>query len=312
MIFLALPYDENFDGMAEGLSPPTAWINQSMTIMEVDDAQAHSSPHSMKINTSIFGWGRHEEAAGWTTERVTLWVYFGQTNKEMRIASQSTTGGYVHSAITSYLWFRADGSIQYFDGAYHDTGYSYSTGWHKIEIDCNFTEDVYDVWYDDIKIITEGDFYNSADSNKQISFAVGQGIDYWVDDISIKEYVPPTPPTPEELGYVPSESMDEALIRSIPSTPLIAKKTQADKELTGLWENPWDTAGWGFQAMTIEVINPGTADLQATIDEVTVKTIKPGQSYVWNRRNDNGKFFAVKGTAGQPYIVNVSNGGETA
>ena len=44
---MAIIFSDNFDGETDGDSPPTNWVNESLTTCEVDDVRSVSGANSM-------------------------------------------------------------------------------------------------------------------------------------------------------------------------------------------------------------------------------------------------------------------------
>ncbi|MBW1858002.1 MAG: hypothetical protein ACTSSE_08515 [Candidatus Thorarchaeota archaeon] len=183
-------FESNFNGEGEGTSPPVKFLNSvasPMDIFEVDDAHYHSSPHGAKmVGTNKYCHSTYSFTA--TTERFSTWLYFDTTNNSRALYTQRTPGDFDPTKWLIYINFDASANIQYYSGGWHDTGTNYSTGWHHIEIVHDFGSDVYDMWYDDSKIISGGGFYAAgvADSFKSFGHNVGTG-NLWMDDVQIGE-----------------------------------------------------------------------------------------------------------------------------
>lgn len=187
---MAIVFSDNFDGESEGTSPPANWTESPTKTplnCEVDDVQAHSSPHSMwiKANSSSYDRVYHDEASGFTDDKITIWLYFDNTTKSRQILTQDTIGDYLSTQVAARIAFETNGDIRYYDGIWNDTGYDYTTGWHKIEIVHDVDADTFDCWYDDVQIINNGGFQNVADSIKNILSIVGDSGNLWVDDVQI-------------------------------------------------------------------------------------------------------------------------------
>lgn len=190
---MAILFNDNFDGEGEGTDPPINWTPDTVAPLdnnEVDDAQSHSAPHSMWLKSKVGanGFIRHVYSSGFTDEKITIWVYFPNTTNQRQIFTQDITGDKDSNAQAALLAFQNDGDIEYYDGAYQDTGYNYTSGFHKIEIIQDFINDVFDCWYDDIKIITDGGFRNVATDAKALHlFCASGGTEIWIDDVQIGE-----------------------------------------------------------------------------------------------------------------------------
>ncbi len=188
-------FSDNFDGEAEGTSPPANIVNDATypaNSCEVDDVQAHSSPHSMwvKKNGSGVGWCHRDYGPGFTNEPYVVWYYFENTTQQRHLITNKATGNHVGTNILANVQFQTDADIVYYDGAYQDTGYNYATGWHKFEIIHDCPNDQFDMWYDDVEIITAGNFRNTGSSVKSLHFQVDAGTgtcQLWVDDIQVGE-----------------------------------------------------------------------------------------------------------------------------
>ena len=136
---MALPYDEDYDEMEEGLSPPDGWVpdtnpTYAPDTCEVDDAQAHSDPHSMLLADGGSCYCHHDEAGGFTSDKILVWLYFPVTNKTGYLTAQATVGDLTTAQLLAFISFRNDGDIEYHDGGWQDTGYNYTSGWHFIFI----------------------------------------------------------------------------------------------------------------------------------------------------------------------------------
>jgi hypothetical protein len=186
---MTIIFSDNFDGEVEGTSPPVNWTNQTFETCEVDDVHSRSSPHSMYLrDTAGSGYCRHEEAAGLTTERLIIYAYFENTTVTRQLITQATTGVVDSAEILAQLSFDAGGDIRYYDGAWQDTGYNYTTGWHKIEIVHNLGANQFDAWYDDVKIINAGSVRNGGKASWKAMhlFLLATG-NWWIDDVQIGE-----------------------------------------------------------------------------------------------------------------------------
>ena len=183
---MAVIFEDNFDGEVEGTSPPANWINRAATNCEVDDVQSHSGSYSMWLfDATAHGYAAHELVSGLTDERITIWIYFENINKNRQIYTQATLGTLVAAQMMVRLYFRPDGTIQWYDGTYHDSGYTYTTGWHKIEIVQDVPNDQYDVWYDDVKVLKNA---LMANVGKTVWWQVvinAFASQLWADDIQI-------------------------------------------------------------------------------------------------------------------------------
>ena len=181
---------DNFDGDSEGTSPPTGWVNYGglrLANNEVDDTQSSSSPHSQWLKAKTGNHGVTYKALNFTTEKITYCVYFEDTTSDWRFYTQKTAVGYNGSYMLVYFWCGTDGKIYYYDSSTHDTGYTYSTGWHKFEFVHDFGADTFDAWYDGTKVVTGGGFRNTASSGVQIAnfMALGADNEVWQDDIKV-------------------------------------------------------------------------------------------------------------------------------
>lgn len=112
---------------------------------------------------------------------------------------------------------------------------------------------------------------------------------------------------PDDIDQRDYESIETAISRFIPSIPASAHKNESDTALTGGWDKPWGSTGWGFQAMHVEVRNLSTTNvLDVSFDGGTTShRISIGDTLKFTRRNDDGHNFALQGTAAEPYEVNV-------
>lgn len=190
---MAIIYSDNFDGESEGTSPPANWVDDGgfpANNFEVDDAQYYSSPHSawLKKLGSGTGWCHHDEAAGFDTDRISFRRHFTSTDRQHHIITNKATGDHIATNIAAHIQLRNDGSIWWYDGSYHDTGYTYSTGWHLWEIVHDCASDTFDLWYDSVQIINNGGFRNTATSIKslhqQVDATYGT-VETWFDDVQI-------------------------------------------------------------------------------------------------------------------------------
>ncbi|MFC1461657.1 hypothetical protein ACFLQR_03985 [Verrucomicrobiota bacterium] len=186
-------YSDNFDGESEGTSPPTNWVKDTATPppnLEIDDVHSHSSPHGMWMKSSAGNYDKayHNEASGFTTDKVTEWIYFSATSDFLQLLTQKTAGDYVSTEVLVMVWFDTSGNIQYYDGIWNDTGYDYSAGWHKIEIVHDCPNDQFDMWYDDVQVINNGGFRNSGSIVKSIHIVSYNGKSTWLDDVKIGSY----------------------------------------------------------------------------------------------------------------------------
>jgi len=189
---MAILYSENFDGMAEGLSPPTGWIKDTtyvLTDCEVDDVQAHSGAHSMWVLKSTAGVAYCRHPITYTSEPLEYWCYFpGSQRHYMNI--QSDNSNYDISKIGVMLYFsKATATTTYnTPGGWVDTGIPLGTGWHKVKIVCDYTAETFDLWYDDVKIIIGGLFYSSQSTAGSIQFGA-LASQWWIDNIQVGESI---------------------------------------------------------------------------------------------------------------------------
>lgn len=191
---MAIIFSDNFDGEVEGTSPPANWVKDGVsapTIFEVDDAQSHSPPHSAKLQhtPAAVRYGHHDEVGGFTDDKITFWLYFDNANTVRYLATQATIGNVDTAELMAFIGFRDDGDIEYYNGAWQDTGFDYTTGWHKLEIVLDVGNNDFDAWYDDTKIITNGDYYagnTGKTSAKSLQIGVSAA-NLWFDDVQIGE-----------------------------------------------------------------------------------------------------------------------------
>ena len=188
---MAILFADDFDGEAEGTSPPANWTvdtSQPPSVNEVDDAQYVSAPHSMKMN-GVGGVYRNF-ASGFSTDKISMRKYFTQTTVASEwLSTQSTEGESTSGNIAIYMSFSTNGNIFYHDGSWVDTGYNYSTGWHLLEYVHDLASNTFDAWYDGTKIITAGGYFGGHTglaSIKQVEIYVNIA-DIWVDDVQIGE-----------------------------------------------------------------------------------------------------------------------------
>jgi len=186
-------YEEDFDELPEGQSPPSGWIKSGLyppDICEVDDAQYHSSPHSTKLYDAVSsGYCRREEAGGFTDDRVIKWLYFNNANTARNVLTQATAGDRDNNELLAFIGFRQTGDIMYYVNAWQDTGYNFSVGWHKLEIVHDLGNDCFDAWYDEVKIIAGGAYYTGITGKtivKTVHVAVYCSY-LWFDDVQIGE-----------------------------------------------------------------------------------------------------------------------------
>lgn len=190
---MAIIYEEDFDELPEGQSPPTGWIKDTVTVLdncEVDDVQAHSSPHSMFLKSKVAAAGicRHEEVGGFSTERVKDWIYFPDTTHIRIIFTQETTGNSSVPKMAAYIQFDSSSNIKYYDGSWKDTGYNYAAGWHEIEIVHDLATDTFNLWYDSVLIATGAGFRNVVSTLKALHLYLQSFSDsLWVDDVQFGE-----------------------------------------------------------------------------------------------------------------------------
>ena len=180
-------YEDDFDSEEEGTSPPANFIaspTQVPTNCEVDDAQYHSSPHSMLL-ANASGWGSCRHEVTFYAELLTIWLYFAETNKRKQAMTQETTGDQDQYEFMTQVQFDELGNIEYkVDTTWYDSGYNYTTGWHKLEFLHYFAEDKFSMWYDGTLVIDKKGFRNSGSVVRGIHFRVYQ-CSLWVDDILV-------------------------------------------------------------------------------------------------------------------------------
>lgn len=186
---MSVLFTDNFDGEGEGTSPPTNWINDDLNNCEIDDVRAHSAPHSMwlKAKVGVNGKTRHEEAGGFSTEKVTVWIYFPNTTGQRFLFTQETIGPSDTAKQAAYIRFNIGGDIDYYDGIYNDTGQNYTAGWHKIEIVHDLLDaDTFELWYDTALIASGAGFRNAVTTLRAIQFfMVTDSDNIWFDDVQI-------------------------------------------------------------------------------------------------------------------------------
>ena len=126
-----------------------------------------------------------------TTEKYSLRVYVPKTNVILYIVTQGATGDWNTASQAVFLVFKDDGKIWYYDGTWVDTGQSYTTGWHLIEIVHDFPNDQFDAWYDGTKIVSAGGFRTSQSSGKNLQIGCDPqssgSTDWWFDDVQVGE-----------------------------------------------------------------------------------------------------------------------------
>jgi hypothetical protein len=216
---MAILFQHNFDGESEGDSPPANITPDTIyppRECEVDDVQFNSTPHSMWLQTSGSGsWARREWSAGFTTERYSLWAYIPDTNGTRSIVTNKATGDHVGTNILVHLLLQTDYDIEYYDGAYQDTGYNWSEDtWEHYEIVHDCPNDQFDLWFNDTKIVSAGGFRNTGSSVKSIHWQfLTNNTEWWIDDVQVGtagwegKYLGVTNPT--EINGVANESVEK-------------------------------------------------------------------------------------------------------
>jgi uncharacterized repeat protein (TIGR01451 family) len=195
-----LGFVDDFDSEAEGTSPPSNWVTDGgypPTYCEVDDVHSHSGSHSMWLRreSSSVGICRYDIPAGVTDGKFTMWVYFSSTTTRKHIRTLNACGDHSPSNVAALVQLRNDGSIWWYDGSYHSTGYSYTTSWHKFEFVHDCPNNQFDMWFDGTMIIDNGNFCNPASSVKSLHFQVDTtfgNCEMWIDDVSIEGLVQQT------------------------------------------------------------------------------------------------------------------------
>ena len=118
---------------------------------------------------------------------------------------------------------------------------------------------------------------------------------------------------PDDFDNTPilgdQEALDRIAKTIAPVVPAFVSYGNGDQALDGSWQAP-PGGDFGFDEATagiIEIINKSLTNvLEVSFDSGTTthKTIPIGEGFKWDRRNDDGSLFRIRGTAGQPYVVN--------
>ena len=188
-------FADNFDSEAEGTSPPVNWVadfTYPPDTLEVDDIQYKTSPHSMLMVEDADSLNVVHHNVDFTSEPYEFYIYIEKTTAIVYITTQSTAGNYDSTKHAALISFRNTGDIMYYDGAWQDTGYDYTTGWHKLKIIHDFPNDQFDAWYDGTQIIDNGGFRNTAASGASLQLGFDPETtgttNIWFDDIKLGDY----------------------------------------------------------------------------------------------------------------------------
>lgn len=191
---MPIQFFDDFDLEVEGTSPPANFVNgggtAAPTNLEVDNVHSFSAPQSMWLNQagSTDSWCRRNES--FTTKKWSFRVYIPSLGKNYYFASQATGGNQDMNELMAQLVFRSNNNIEYYDGAYHDTGYNYTVGMHIVEIVHDVGNDQFDCWYDGVKILTNAPFRNGGKASvESIRYGVYNS-NMWLDNIQIGEEDP--------------------------------------------------------------------------------------------------------------------------
>jgi len=113
-----------------------------------------------------------------------------------------------------YIRINTDEKVQYYNGAYNDTGTNITPdSWRLVEInDIDLSVPKYDIWLDGSKIQDNADTYANAAGNGTISISgsnVADGDDDWIDDFIVRQW------TATEPAYSSIAAEEVPLIKDI-------------------------------------------------------------------------------------------------
>ena len=174
----------DFDNETEGTSPPSGVIETGLAFqnIEVDDVHSRSSPHSM--------WLRNDADVAYAhipidvKRKVRAWLYLPVKGTSYQFiisdaAATSTWGPQVS-------FEQASGDIKYkVGGVWYNTNVSYIAGqWVEIRIEnINYTDNTYDLWYQDVMIAETIGFRDSIASGTHLTTYPISNSQMWIDCI---------------------------------------------------------------------------------------------------------------------------------
>jgi|GEM_PF-4544471 len=188
-------FEDTFDTEAGGTSPPINWVPGSIyppLNCEVDNVHSYSSPNSMWLRSPSGDAGTCYHDVSFTTEPFVSMLYFDSSNQRRSIVTQSVPGDLQTGGpnYLIYLQFRDTGNIHWFDGVWQDSGYSYSSGWHKVTLIHDFNNDTFDCYYDGALVIDNGAFLRTGRTSVEGVHYWNYGpssnpCNWWIDDVRI-------------------------------------------------------------------------------------------------------------------------------
>ena len=210
---MALIFSDNFDSESDGDSPPVNWDNDTsfpLTSLEVDNAQYVSSPNSVYIRSSSYGYAHHDISAG-TTEFAEVEIYAQTTGENIGFILQSTEGDVNSANQGALILFQPDGWIDYYSGGYIPIC-TYSAGWNKIKIVPDYVNDDFDFYLDDVLKSSNLPFRNDIDTCKGIHLFInsaGANDDCWYDNIQVGDSADSTAPEFNSFTYWPTNRIQD-------------------------------------------------------------------------------------------------------
>lgn len=201
---MAYIFTDNFDGEAEGTTPPTNWTPTVAGIAEVDDAQYVSSPHSMRLAHSA-SWRAVAHSETYDDEPFSFYLYNDSINAYYNPRFLDGSGN-VHGGLL--INATAQGISYYTLAGSTASGVSLSAGWNKFTFTHHSSTKTYDVVKDDTtEICTGASFFNTSESGTATFQAYGKHTTSgysWYDDFTLGTESP-TPfgmtPTTAGVGY---------------------------------------------------------------------------------------------------------------